>query len=152
MTGFAPQARYAPRPRRFLGALPRKDWRIKRYAIWREDAVFDDARFDAGVRMAARALPEPAIAPGRPGAAILILHQGVTADYVVLAWWDSDNELPLHVWVRTPDEADWRPAGERESICVWDLEVLWGERERYVRHVLAAETPDIEAYLADGAD
>ena len=48
------------------------------------------------------------------------------------------------------DDARWRPAGERESICVWDLAVLWHEREAYVRHVLGpAQGPDIERYLSE---
>lgn len=151
MTVFKPQHPFAPRPTRYLGALPRKDWRIKRYAIWLDEESFDEARFDKGVRMAMRALPGPAQTQDRPGAAILILHQGGTADYVVLAWWDSDNELPLHVWVRKPDEAEFRPAGSSESVCVWDLDVLWGERQLYVRHMIGEPGPDLETYLAESA-
>ena len=151
MTGFKPARPFAPRPNRYLGALPRKDWRIKRYAIWLEGETFDEARFDEGIRRAMRTLPEPAVTTDRPGAAILILHQGGTADYVVLAWWDSENELPLHVWVRKPDETNFRPAASSESVCVWDLDVLWGERQLYVRHMIGESAPDLETYLSESA-
>ena len=34
------------------------------------------------------------------------------------------------------DATSWRPAGPSESFCIWDLCVLWHEREAYVRTML----------------
>jgi len=45
----------------------------------------------------------------------------------------------------------WRPANDSESVCVWDLEVLWRERQAYVATVLRPGGSDIEAYLATDA-
>jgi hypothetical protein len=41
--------------------------------------------------------------------------------------------------------ATWRPARESESVCVWDLEVIWLERQAYVQTVLGGG--DVEGYL-----
>jgi hypothetical protein len=45
--------------------------------------------------------------------------------------------------------AAWRPAQGSESICVWDLELLWFERQAYVGAVLVpAGAQDLDGYLA----
>lgn len=88
--------------------------------------------------MARALLPQPPSTPARPGIAFAIAHHGKTADYAVLAWWDRENELPIRVFVRPPSAgARWRPARESESVCVWDLEIIWEEREAYVETMLA---------------
>jgi hypothetical protein len=143
---FRPAEPYAPRPTAYLGLLDRNGWRIRSWFIHHPDAAPDMGRFSLVVDEAVgAALPQPAVTDRRPGAAVLIAHQGKAVDYLVLGWWDNENELPLRVWVDTG--LGWRAAEGSESICVWDLEVLWRERERYVAHVLAADPPDVEAYL-----
>ncbi|HZE88141.1 MAG TPA: hypothetical protein VE404_01270 [Verrucomicrobiae bacterium] len=79
--------------------------------------------------------PDTGASPGRPGLAFAIAHQGRGANYVVVCWWDRENELPTRVFVE--ESGRWRPAEGSESICVWDLQVLWFERETYVATLLA---------------
>jgi len=136
---------YSPRPIRPAGIARPNAFRIKQYSIHFGDAPFREGDFAAGLRLAFDALPRPALTESRPGAGFVIAHQGNGAEYVVLGWWDNENELPLRVFVRpqTPDGA-WRPARGGESVCVWDLEVIWFEREAYVRTVLGGGT--IEDY------
>jgi hypothetical protein len=111
---------------------------------------FDERRFSGGIELALAALPQPARTDERPGVAFLILHQGNGIDYTVLAWWDRENELPLRVFVcDRPGSNDWRHARDSESVCVWDLQVIWAEREAYIRTVLGDAVPDaVAAYLA----
>jgi len=137
---------YQPRPTRFLGVRHWNDWRLKHYAISVDGSALDGDAFDEGISLARAALPQPAQAPGRPGVGFLIAHHGAGGDYAVLGWWDHENELPVRVFVRMEGEGRWRAAGT-ESFCVWDLEVIWAEREAYVETVLSAR-PDVGAYLA----
>jgi hypothetical protein len=67
----------------------------------------------------------------------------------VLGWWDRENELPLRVFV-SPDlsAGSWRRSEGSESVCVWDLEILWAEREFYVATVLKPGSGDVAEYLA----
>lgn len=111
-------------------------WAVKMYSIHAEDRPIDRPRFEGVVPQVLSALPSPAIVEGRVGVAILILHQGRGVDYAVLAWWDRENELPLRVFVSEGGKNAWRAARGSESICVWDMEVLWGERQLYVRNVM----------------
>jgi hypothetical protein len=132
----------------FHGVRPIGDWRIKLYSVVYGDGPVEWNRFAKGIEMASAALPARALAPGRPGAGFLIAHQGKTACYTVLAWWDRENELPLRVFVNPNGQGDvWRQNAGDESVCVWDLEVIWAEREAYVRTVLSPGAADVEAYL-----
>ncbi len=139
---------YAPRPIRFDGIQTpdvSSGWRLKRYDIWHGDAVFDAGRFEAGTALALAELPAPAVTEMRPGVGFLVAHQGSGMDYLVLGWWDRENELPLRVFVRADDGGTWRPAHGSESVCVWDLQVIAHERDAYVETVLGGGT--VAAYL-----
>jgi hypothetical protein len=142
---------YAPRSIHPDGLLETAGWRLKCYAISLPDAVVDASAFTDGVEMAIHALPQPARADGRPGIAIMIAHEGRGARYVVLAWWDRENELPVRVFVAPHDEGGaWRAARDGESFCVWDMQVLWFEREAYVETVMDPGIDEGEAeYLSE---
>jgi hypothetical protein len=84
--------------------------------------------------------------PSMTGLAFTILHQGASSDFFILCWWDGQIELPTRVHVRGPQ--GWRPAVGGESFCVWDLRVIWWEREAYVNTVLAGRPDAVGAYLA----
>ena len=141
--GYQP---YRPRNTRFVGVVQLDGFRLKHYAIVHGTGKFKPERFAAGVALAPDTLPRPAVTPVRPGVGLLITHQGNGADYVVVAWWDRENELPIRVIVN--DGNGWRAATGTESVCVWDLEVFWHERQAYVATVLDpdAEEP-LQAYL-----
>ena len=78
-------------------------------------------------------------------AAFAIFHDGATAAYLVLAWWGNDNELFTSVSARSTQ--GWVEDPRRYSFCLWDLEVFWFERNRYVELVYRA-APDLDAYRA----
>jgi hypothetical protein len=146
----------AYRPRRVLsrGVRATDGWRLKTYMIVYGDSTPDWNRFEDGIA-AARSLslwlPEPPARPGRFGLGFVIGHQGRSSDYLVLKWWDNENELPGRVLIhdRIP-HAPWRPARIGEDVCVWDIAVIWHERNVFIRTVLARTgEPDAEAYLAD---
>src|SRR5687767_2888905 len=115
---------YSPRPITPLDTIRSGDWALKAYAIVYGGGAFAASRFDDGRHMALASLPEPAVAAGRPGVGFIIEHQGRNVDYLVLGWWDRENELPLRVFVRDASDGEgWRPARGSESVCVWDLQV-----------------------------
>jgi hypothetical protein len=139
---------FAPRQIRFHGIREPGGWQIKLYSVLYGSGPLDLDSFEAGLRLAERDLPQPAVTKARPGLGFVIAHQGRTADYVVLAWWDNENELPLRVFVRHGRDDQWRAAEGSESVCVWDLEILWAERQAYVTTMLGAKGSRPEDYLA----
>lgn len=125
-------------PRTVGGGVPRTYGRyaLKVYTIAYPPHAFDPSRFAGVDSVVNAALPSGAPEDaGRPHVGFVIQHQGLTGDYLVLAWWDRENELPLRVWVR--DHGSWRPARESESICVWDLEIIWFERNLWIETALS---------------
>jgi hypothetical protein len=138
-------ARYQPRSLNFLGVESVAEHQLKVYAIQYGDRLFDRRRFADGCELAAAALPSGST-DVCPGLGFMVLHQGATGDYLILCWWDRENELPTRVYVRGPE--GWRPAFGGESFCVWDLSVMWWEREAYVASMLSGQTGGREAYLA----
>jgi hypothetical protein len=145
--GLQPMLSYEPRSIALLRVMERGEWRLKLYSIALEQDLVDESRFRNGLALALDALPEPARTDSRPGIGFCILHQGRGADYIILAWWDRENELPLRVFVNTPDDSDWRQAQGSESVCVWDLEVIGFERNLYVATVLARPPLPLNAYI-----
>ncbi len=93
---------YAPRPLKSLGVIELRGYRLKAYSILYGSAPLDRAAFDAGLALAQRELPTPAVAPGRPGLGFVIFHQGRSGPYLILAWWDNENELPVRVFLADP--------------------------------------------------
>lgn len=75
-----------------------------------------------------------------------ILHDGATSAYLVLAWWGNDNELFTSVSVRS--ESDWIEDPSRFSFCLWDLEVIWHERNSFIEHIYCL-SPSLENYRAN---
>lgn len=142
---------YAPRPIEYLGLVEQQGWRLKFYSVVDGQALLDRSDFGKGFRLVLHHLPQPATNEERAGVGFLIAHQGRTANYAVLCWWDHENELPIKIAVRRPEErGGWRPARGRESICVWDLEVIAFERQAYIATILAggASEAAAEEYLA----
>src|SRR5688572_26848885 len=142
---------YAPRPIRFLDVQERAGFALKRWWIdlYGEKAP-READWAAALELAEAALPKHG-AVGRPDVGFLIQHRGAGADYLVLGWWDRENELPTRVVVRDhAPGAAWRPAAASESFCVWDLQVIGFERDAYVATVLAPDAGEgaRERYLA----
>lgn len=128
---------FSPRPIRALGLLRHGGWRLRTYSIVTKPLANPLHSFHSGILRALRELPTPAVTAKRIGVGCLILHHARGADYVVLAWWDNENELPMRVLVRPQEpRARWRAAKPHESVCVWDLEVIWAERNAYVETVL----------------
>ncbi len=76
-------------------------------------------------------------------AAFAIFHQAVATSYLVLAWWGNDNELFTDVSVN--EGYGWLHDPNKYSFCVWDLEIMWAERNFFIELVYC-ETPDITEY------
>lgn len=134
---------FVPRTAAFHGIVERAGHRLKGYSVRFADPPVVWEAHREGIELALAALPEAKPDAGRPGLGFLIVHRGRAAEYVVLAWWDRQNELPVRVFVR--NEGPWRPTNESESFCVWDLELIAAERDAYVETILAGGTA--EEYL-----
>lgn len=76
-------------------------------------------------------------------ASFVIFHVGATCDYLVLAWWGNDNELFTSVSVKIDDQ--WIEDSSRYSFCLYDMEIMWSERNIYVK-TMDCSHPSLEEY------
>src|ERR1041384_6488174 len=109
--------KFEPRAVTFLEVKEIAGYMLKVYSILYEGNSFNGLLLRQAYDVAVDVLPQPANNKIRPGAGFLIFHQGCGADYLILSWWDNENELPTKIFVY---ENGWRPAKENESFCVWD--------------------------------
>lgn len=125
------------------------EWRLKLYSIVYGGGELDWDAHDEVWALLADALPTPAVTDQRPGVGFVIAHQGNAVHYLVSGWWDRQNELPFRIWVRGLEPEDrWRPAEGNESVCIYDLAVIWYERGAFIETMLAEGAPGVDAYLA----
>ncbi|WP_266183215.1 hypothetical protein [Dyella humicola] len=75
--------------------------------------------------------------------AFVICHDGANARYLILAWWGNDNELFISVSAETA--SGWVEDSSRYAVCLWDLEVIWHERNVFV-DTMYCPTPKLDAY------
>ncbi len=145
---------YSARPVAALGTWWCGDWRIKEYTIaYRREAARPEL-IEAAKAAAEGILPTPAVTPTRYGVGFLGIHDGRGGNFVFVDWWEEENELHHHVFFSTSDDPGALRAATRADpiACVWDLSVVAHEREAWIRHVLAAEVPSLDAYLEDQLD
>lgn len=76
-------------------------------------------------------------------AAFAICHDGAGMQYLVLCWWGNGNELMSSVSVRSG--TGWVVDPDRYSFCLWDLEILWAERNIFIRTMYSG-IADLAAY------
>ena len=124
----------------------------------------DRARGLEGYRVNTQRTPIPAFGPHHPleaatlrifsaagdsvGVGFLITHQAIAGDYLIAGWWDNVNELPMRTFVSQPGAADFCPSNERQSICIWDVDVVTAERDAFVA-AFGEDGLDKETYLND---
>ena len=143
--------RYAPRPVVPLGVCRHGDWRLKEYTVaYGRDRARPEL-IAAAEAAAASTLPVTAVTETRYGVGFLGIHDGRGGNFVFVDWWEHENELHHRVFFSSSDvPGSLRPATSADPIaCVWDLSVVAHEREAWIRHVLAADAPDLDGYLGD---
>ncbi|ELI8170637.1 isochorismatase family protein [Yersinia enterocolitica] len=134
---------YFPRAITPAGLKNLNRWQLKRYVIRYAQAQGTAPDYVPAYQLVSQWLPHDAETVDRPGIGFVIEHQGKTLNYLIVGWWDNENELRVKVWVQ--EQGIWRAARD-ESFCVWDLQVMAFERDAFV-DTLLQHTPDIPAYM-----
>ena len=64
----------------------------------------------------------------------------------LLGWWGNDNEM--FIAVAAEDATGWVEDLSRYSFCLWDMEVMWHERNAFIDWMYGV-VPSLDAYRAD---
>ena len=143
-------SRFAPRSVMLRDPTVIAGWRLKTYEVNADIAGINWAEYSEGLTLAARVLPQPPTKSGRRGVGFIIAHPCQSHYYLIINWWDNQNELFSRVFVTERRAgAAWEPAGDRYSFCVWDIEIIWFERNLWIETMLSGRPPATERYLAE---
>jgi hypothetical protein len=128
---------------------------VKRYHVTADPAGIDPEVEKAAYAILPRLLPPP---DGTPAATFTVLHRGGDDGAYLNAYsWAWDNALHFagaaagQPFLGCPDNDPTHFVTLAPALigCVWELPPLLHERDAWVRHMLAPDRPDLDAYLAD---
>jgi hypothetical protein len=139
---------YRPRRVRFLELWRPDGWLVKLYDIAYKGQAPRLATLEAAKRAAEKALPQRARTHDRYGVAIVIVHRGQDACWLLIDWWGQESVLH-HRPLVAPLESDgpFEAPPPDVTVCVWELPLLMFERDAWVKTVLSDEGPDVGRYL-----
>jgi len=140
---------FRPRPVQFLELLEFGPWRIKLYGLSAEHTRLLPELVSAAKDLVQTVVPTGTAAGDTYGVGFAGVHCGIDANFIFIDWWANENELHHHVFVSTLNEPlTIERAPEGVTACVFDLQVMWFERNAWVEKVLANPAgPDLDAYL-----
>ena len=143
---------YQTRPIRFLGLEEFGAWTVKLYSISTKNEYADEKRIQA----AKDRVPEWLLQAELTGlpyykVATLIIHEGRDGCFAIISWWTGENMLQLFAYMadeKLPNQ--FHLISDKGIVsCVWEIAILWFERNAWVRNVLMQpENPDaLHQYL-----
>lgn len=144
---------YKPRKSTFVALHEIHHWQIKVYTI----TVNNQFSSKKTLNLALQKIPEwLGNSQNYPiphfKIACFIMHEGEDAIYSVLNWWNIENMLHNHVWLtpkNKPSQFELFSEGGI-SFCVWELKIIWHERNAWIKHVLKNPSdPQFDKYLID---
>lgn len=143
--------KYIPRPIRFIELFSIENWIVKIYSISSKNEVVSAKK----IALAKENIPtwlkhSEENNLQKYHIATLILHEGKEGCFAIINWWLDDNMLQQYIYLSSNDNPGIYKLYSDSGIitCVWELSVIWFERNAWVNHVLLKnENPDFEGYL-----
>ncbi len=142
---------YQPRKIEFRQIINVNDWSVKVYAITYQDKFESNEVLDNAILNLPKWLGKSILLGLETyKTAFLIVHEGRDGVWSLLNWWLGENMLQSVTFYTSFDDAMQFEETPKEGgmACVWEMEVINFERERWIEHILKkAEKPDFTGYL-----
>ena len=143
---------YHTRSVRFIEIHRHIDWKIKLYGISTAAEFVSNQNIVAAKAEISKWLDRSVIHNFENyKVATLIIHEAREGCFAIINWWVDENMLQHFVYFRKSSTATFTLFSDSGVItCVWEMAVLWHERNAWVKHILMKnENPDLNAYLND---
>lgn len=143
---------YQPRPIRFLEVIEHNNWLIKLYSIAIKNEKVSTTNIEKIKPLLDTWLLKSKLHKlDTYNIATLILHEGKEGCFAIINWWIDENMLQNFVYLLKEDSDQYKLFSQNGIItCVWEMAVLWHERNAWVKHVLQQHNnPNIKGYLQD---
>lgn len=143
--------KYTTRPIRFLEVYECGNWKVKIYSISVHREYVKNEIVKIVKSNISEWLKNAANYPLETyQIATLILHEGKEGCFAIINWWIDDNMLQQFVYLSNNiDPNEFKLYSDKGIItCVWELEIIWFERNAWVKHVLTnPANADFTSYL-----
>lgn len=142
---------YQKRPVRFLGIDECNGWRVKIYSISVRSQVVNTTLTENAKQYLSQWLENISEKDDHINIATLILHEGNEGNFAIVSRWTGENMMQIHVYFSSEENSNSFSffSGNGIVTCVWEMAVLWFERNAWVEHVLQKSAkPDYEKYLS----
>lgn len=140
---------YADRVISFVGYAQMKNRIMKIYGISEMQERIEPMIVNDALRVCVELLGQYTSNAGmEPG--FLIIHEAADGYYLLVDWWTGGNMLHHEVFYKSAiTDLNWRSLDDPNiAACVWELEIIYAERNAWIKHVLkCALQPDIHGYL-----
>lgn len=142
---------YVKREIKFLRLWKCKNWTFKIYGITHPARLMpkdNSLLIKAGLELTQQ-LINKVDRNEHYGAGFLIIHQGLSANFLLVDWWTDENVLHHDLYISKLDApldfvninlSGW-------MACVWEMRVQSFESNAWVSHVLDVSSPDFDAYF-----
>lgn len=134
---------YNPRKTTFERLIESEGWSFKLYSIVYENLTIDWEKYDEGIAQHLQNICSGLYEGRTTHCGFIIAHEGQGMSYLVVCWWGNDNELFVDVLVHV--DGQWM-SSDQYSFCLYDMEVLWFERNTYVQTMYSGHI-DPQRYL-----
>lgn len=142
---------YKSRSIRFIELYQHSDWIIKTYSICKDKEIVEKSLLELAKFNLKKWLKNATNYPlATYKIATLILHECKEGCFAIINWWIDENMLQTHVYLLKKDKPKLFKKYSHKGIftCVWELEVLWFERNNWIKYVLQnVSNPDYTSYL-----
>ncbi len=145
---------YQKRPIRFLSVECCGEWKIKCYSISCKNEYASERQIQAAKdRIPEWLLQAELTRYPHYKVAALMIHEGRDGCFAIISWWTGGNMLQLFAFIADEQLPDQFHLISDKGIvsCVWEMAVLWFERNAWVEKVLRQpENPDaLNQYLQE---
>jgi hypothetical protein len=145
------EGKFKTRPIRFIQIIEHKDWKLKLYSISSKKESVSEKTIENALKNLDDWLSKTDSTNFENyKISTLILHEWEGGIFAIINWWIDENMLQHYVYLSTNENpCDYKLFSANGIVtCVWELAVLWHERNAWVEHVLKKDkNPDIETYL-----
>jgi hypothetical protein len=143
---------FKTRPISFIEVFICNDWRIKLYTITYDSAVVSIETINIAKSYVGKwLLKSQDYNLPTYKVATLIIHKWRGGHFAIIGWWIDENMMQILVFLASNEEPlNFRLYSDKGIVtCVWELEILWFERNAWVEEVLKKQITEsnIHNYL-----
>ena len=130
---------FQKRPIHYIGLKEINDWTFKCYTITAENKMVSAGQINLVISNIPNWVKKTNwVEMVNYKVGVLIIHEGREGTFAIVFWWVDENMLQLFAYLASENSPENFELISDKGIvsCVWELEVIWFERNAWVQEVM----------------